>query len=129
MTRAISVVVRGFVELGEDFPVHELAGLGHAEELEAVQGFGVLEVGLHEVVDLGFGFARLVGDRGLDAVARAGRRVAALFDLRRFVVHALYQVEQLCVVLLAGEGRDFLGGGLGGLREPEDFRQLFVEVG
>ena len=109
--------------------MRQLAGLGHAEEFQAVKGLGVFEVGLHESVDLGFGFARFFGDRGLDAVARAGCRVAALFDLRRFVAHPLQQLQQLCVLLLAGEGRDLFGGGLGGLREPEDFRQFLVEVG
>jgi hypothetical protein len=54
---------------------------------------------------------------------------AALFDRGRFVSHPLQHLEQLCVLLPAGEGRDLLGGGLGGLREPEDFRQLLVEVG
>lgn len=111
-------VVGGFVELGEDFPVRELAGLGYAEGFEAVEGLGVLEVGVHGSVDLGLGLPGLLGDGGLHALAGAGGAIAALFDRRRFVSHQGHQLQQLCVLLLAGEGRDLLGGGLGGLREP-----------
>jgi hypothetical protein len=52
-----------------------------------------------------------------------------LFDLCRFVSHLPQQLQQPCVLLPARQGRDFLGGRLGGLRQPEDFGQLLVMVG
>ena len=77
------------------------------------------------MVDLGLGLARFVGDRGFDAVTLVGCRAAALFDVRRLVSHPLHQLQQLCVLVAAGEGRDFLGGGLGGLREPRGLPPAF----
>ena len=44
------------------------------------------------------------------------------------VSHPPQQLQQFCALLLTGEGRES-SCGLGGLGEPQDFRQLVIEVG
>ena len=62
-----SPTVRG--DLLHDLPVAELARLGHAEELEAVERLLLAgEVGLHHLHGFGLGLAGLLADRGLAAL-------------------------------------------------------------
>src|SRR3954454_2503465 len=56
-----------------DLDVPELAGLGHDQELQAVERIGVAaEVGLHHLGGLRLGLAGLLLDRRLLAVEPAG---------------------------------------------------------
>ena len=108
-TAAMSLSFAVPLSVARDFPVRQLAGLCHAEEFQTVKGLGVFELGLHEVVDLGLGLPGLLSDGGLHALTGTGGVITALFDLRRFVPHPFQQLQQLCVLLLAGEGRSLLG--------------------
>ena len=115
------------VELAQHRPVPDLAGLGHRQELEAVQRVGVLaEVGLHHLGRLGLGLAGLVEDRGLLAVDLAGDLGAARLGLVGLVVHA---PERRAQIGLVGQGRDLVGGGLGRLRQSQHLGQLLLENG
>ena len=62
-------IIRGLIERGENLPVRHLSSLGHAQEFQAVEGFGVLEVGLHEFGDFCLGLSRLLGDGGPHTVS------------------------------------------------------------
>src|SRR4051812_45820109 len=67
------------VQCGEDLPVADLTGLRHRQELEPVERVGgLVEVALHHLLRLLLHLARLVEDRSLLAVERAGDLGAAL---------------------------------------------------
>src|SRR4051812_15411501 len=87
--KLLDVVLAGLLaQLAEDGPVADLAGLGHGQELEAVELVGVLaEIGLHHLARLALGFASLLFDRGLLAVALGGDLQAAAFGLLRLLAH------------------------------------------
>lgn len=109
--------------------MRHLPGLSHAEKLQAVQRFGVLEVRVHEVTDLSLGLPRLLGDRSLQPLPGAGRGLTPLLHLGSLIAHLLHQRDQLGLLLLARQRRDLLGRDLRCLREPEDFSELLVKVG
>jgi hypothetical protein len=61
------------VQLADDRPVADLAGLGHGQELEAVERVVlVAEIGLHHLAGLLLGLASRVEDRRLLALDLAG---------------------------------------------------------
>ena len=94
----------------------DLAGLGHRQELEAVETVGVLtEIGAHHLGRLLLGLARLLEHGRLLAFELVGELSAALLGLLRLLDHA---VERLAQVVVLDEARDLLAGPLRGHREP-----------
>src|ERR1700709_525874 len=84
------------VDLAEDLPVAELAGLGHRQELEAVELVGLLvEVDVHEGFALFLGFRGLVEDRRLLALPLAGQLGAATLGLLGLLAHGPQRVDDV----------------------------------
>src|SRR4051794_36668257 len=91
--------VRLLVHRLDDRPVPDLAGLGHRQELEAVERVGVAtEVGRHHLRRLLFRLAPLLHDPRLLAADRAGDLRAPLLRLLRLLTHALERLAELRVL-------------------------------
>ena len=74
------------VQLLQDFPVSHLTGFRHGQELEAVQGVGVLvEVDLEHLGALALGRPRLLENGRLLALERACKVGAAALRLGGFL--------------------------------------------
>ena len=114
------------VQLLEDAPVPDLAGLGHGQELEAVQVVGAaLEVGLHHRRALGLDGACLGEDLALLAVDARGDGGAVLLGLRGLLAHRLQLLAQLRVL---GQLLHALGCRLRGHREADHLAELRLQV-
>ena len=80
----------------DDLPVPDLAGLGHRQELEAVECVRVVaEVGLHHLGGLLLGLTGLLEDRGLLAVEVGGELGRPLLGLLRLLAMALQRGAQV----------------------------------
>jgi len=110
-------------------PMRQLAGLGHAEEFQAVKRLGVLEVGLHESVDLAlvsrafFAIAVLRPSRELAVASQRSSTVAASSPIRRNSSSSSVSFSWRARVAT------FLVAAWAACASPRDFRQLLVEVG
>ena len=117
------------VHLRHDRPVADLAGLGHGEELESVERVVLAaEVRLAHLGRLLLDLARLLDDRGLLALERAGQRGAALLRLAR-LLGGLLELLGERRVLGVQHAAHLARGILGGHREAEHLGQLALEVG
>src|SRR3954462_14813864 len=111
----------------DDLPVAELAGLGHAEELEAIERLlFAAEVGLHHLGRLGLRLARLLADRRLAAIECVHQLVGSPLGLLSLSMHPRQSVAKR---VRAFHATDLLGRVLCGFREAEHLAQLLVKGG
>src|SRR3954452_9191564 len=112
----------------QDRPVTDLGGLGHRQELEAVERVGVVvEIGRHHLCRLLLHLACLVEDRGLLAFEARRDLLAAVSGLRRLFRHSLQRLREARVLFLR-QLRDLPAGGLCRHRKAGDLGELLLEV-
>src|SRR5512132_2230499 len=117
------------VHCAYDRPVADFAGLGHCQELEAVERVRVVaQVGRHHLRRFLLRLARLLQDRRLLAVEILGEARRPLLRLLRLLVHLLERLLQVIVLaLLRDELPDLPSRTLGRHRESENFADLAFE--
>src|SRR6185436_7649923 len=114
-------------EHADDLPVPYLAGLGHRQELEAVERVCILpEIRLHHRRRFLLRLARLLEDRGLLAVEATRELLAPPRRLLGLLAHPLQHSYQLLFVV--GKALHLLRRALRRLREPEHLGQLALEI-
>src|SRR6186997_2318027 len=100
-------VARIFVQLLDDCPVADLAGLRHRQKLETVERVGLfVEVRVHHLGRLLLRLASLLLDRGLLPLEPAGDLGPALCGLRGLLRHLVERLDEILLLLLARERLD-----------------------